>query len=208
MIRNKPDAPVVTTIPSPVVQESVWDRLVFSTTYRQRTVPVSANPRCVGGADGGGKKPSRGTTRAARQQAKSATFLTLYHSTAAQHLPLIMEHGLNRGDVPVRRSLTPTEACFNNAVWLTENPRPQVQRWAAIGGSLALKTRYRLTVRVPAGDGNLWRWRDLANYLGVERDWYDTLNHGGGGGAHHWWVYCNQPIPPEGIVAVTEFPTV
>lgn len=148
---------------------------VFLEIYNRREIAPLVNPR--------------------RRERQKTPTIRLYHFTHPGVVAAIRKDGLDRGDVPVRDTATPSEECFNNAVWLTEQADPTQNRWA--GGTP--KTQVRMTVELNASDLNLWRWRDLARHLGVKPEWYQKLNERGGGFADKWFVYCNEPIPSSAI---------
>jgi hypothetical protein len=127
----------------------------------------------------------------------------LYHFTSVVYLETILREGLSLGDVPVTGGLPHESDHFNNAVWLTTGSAQDTEYMASMLGDP--KARFRLTVELDADDPRLWKWSDLARYLGVKPAWYETLNRLGGNQAHNWYVFTNDPIPPSAIVDVTDF---
>lgn len=115
----------------------------------------------------------------------------LYHFTSLLHLPRILQEGISRGEVPI----SPDERL--NAPNLTTNGNPSAHRWAA--GSGTDKTKVRLTVHVPEGDGRLEPWKDVCRRLRVERWWQRRLDPTGQ--ARFWFIYWGV-IPPEWIKLV------
>ena len=70
-----------------------------------------------------GKKSKRDSaarqhSKAEKKKAQEKSTITFYHFTRPQTVPIILEHGLRRGDVAISR-------CRGfNAVWLTTDPDP------------------------------------------------------------------------------------
>ena len=111
----------------------------------------------------------------------------------------IVRQGLFVTDVPT----TPNMDMGYQGVWLTEDPNPLAQGWAA-GRGLNSKAGARITVDIPlepftfTQNINLYRWLDLAKVAQVEDFWLDAMNRAGGGGHENWWVYIFD-IPAEWI---------
>ena len=118
--------------------------------------------------------------------------MRLYHFTNHLWLPLILDAGISRGDVPT----SPTGGF--NAPWLTVDPEPAAQGWVAGTG----KDAVRITVEVPDGDPRLHHWPALAAQLGVDPTWYAVLDRVGGGGSESWYVY-EGVVPPGWFVDVS-----
>jgi len=131
--------------------------------------------------------------------------LKLYHFTAADLLPQIMEEGLSRGDVPI------TQTASYKAVWLTSlltpighglgQERELTDREKAIIGAprdrpvfMMDKRRIRIEVVIPRGDRNLHRW-DRWSKKHLAPSWRDAL-HGAGGHSYRTWFIYNGIIPP------------
>jgi hypothetical protein len=127
--------------------------------------------------------------------------MILYHFTAREYLRDIMSGGIWKGEV----ALNPTE--LRNAVWLTSDKSPDAhgltdgrpltpQEKALLGLPLDADARFpnkravRITVKVPASDRRLVRWRDWAGKR-VEPSWLATLERSGGGAAkaRTWFLY-------------------
>ena len=113
----------------------------------------------------------------------------LYHFTAVGRLPLVMEFGITRGDVPI------TPSGGYNAPWLTADPSFASQGWST--GSIEDKRQMRLTVEIPASHRNLLnKWTDIAEAEGMNPLWLRALHESGGGGHDKWYVYHGviQPV--------------
>lgn len=147
-----------------------------------------------GGVAGGGTSATPGTiqtTRGDSTQMTTESTKVLYHFTCLLHLPGILREGITQGEVPV----SPDRRL--NGPNLTTSGNPQAQRWAA--GSAGDKTRVRLTVHVPEGDGRLESWQGICRRLRVERRlqrWLDPT-----GQAKFWFIYWGV-IPTEWIKVV------
>tara|TARA_Y100000310_G_scaffold283746_1_gene305970 strand:- start:204 stop:1319 length:1116 start_codon:yes stop_codon:yes gene_type:complete len=127
---------------------------------------------------------------------------TLYHFTSAIHLPVVLEYGIERGDV----CLTPGDELKNyNAPWLTSNPSFHEQGWAehpdGSSNSTFDKRAVRLTVSIPEGDSSLSTWEEVCEREGVPDFWRKAMNATGGKGDTDWFVY-NARIPRSWINAV------
>jgi hypothetical protein len=105
-------------------------------------------------------------------------FMILYHYTAAEYLPSILESGITQGDVPI----TPTGGF--NAPWLTSDRDPAGHGLISILDKRAV----RITVKIPANDPRLKWWPKFAKGR-VESSWYDTLDRTGGGKSETWYIY-------------------
>jgi hypothetical protein len=81
--------------------------------------------------------------------------MILFHFTSARHLRGIACYGLTVGDVP-----TDIHRCRGRVgVWLTS---AATAGGHGLEGSLADKTRYRLSIEVPDGSPQLVKWLDWA----------------------------------------------
>ena len=129
-------------------------------------------------------------------------YRTLYHFTCEHWLPQILNQGLTKGDVPIS-----TTGGFD-APWLTKDSFPHrigVMGPNEIGTSSAVdKTRFRMTVKIPCGDRNLWRWTELAKALKVQKSHLEKLNASAQGGGKSWYVYLGV-IPPEWIMKLEKW---
>src|SRR5947209_527584 len=115
----------------------------------------------------------------------------LYHFTCLLHLPCILREGISRGEVP----LSGQEV--RQAPSLTSDPSPLALEWCALGSTD--KTRVRLAVRVPAGDGRLQSWEEVCRQFGVGREWQRQLDTTGKRGKS-WFVYWGV-LPREWMEA-------
>ena len=147
--------------------------------------------------------------------------MQLYHFTTRHYLDLILQEGITKGEVQItwRRTIT--------APWLTQNPNPADQVWAhdrerlitdqerqrmydidrvmpPPGSIWPNKREVRLTVEIPDGDDNLFRWPDFARLHGVKRSVARKIQKTGGDWKD-WYLYDGK-IPPEWIVEVIDAP--
>lgn len=146
--------------------------------------------------------------------------MLLYHYTAHNRLPSIMEEGLRLGDVPVNG---PTAAGLN-AVWLTtdrdsdghglgagareltENERRFMLQWKGEmppeGARWDNKRAVRITVKLSSSDRNLKDWLPWARKR-LAPEWLAQLTGAAGGQrkAKTWKLYFGV-IPPSAFVAV------
>lgn len=120
--------------------------------------------------------------------------MTLYHFTSLRNLASIKMYGIIKGDVPI------TMMGGYNAPWLTSDSNPSSQGWTG-GGD---KDKVRLTIEIPDGDHNLWKWTDvMKEHLEtlvskpekeLAQKWFDILNETGGG-QDNWYIYKGVVSP-------------
>jgi hypothetical protein len=145
--------------------------------------------------------------------------MLLYHFTAHERLPGILDGGLSKGDVPING---PTGKGLN-AVWLTTDStseghglgksglmtdvdRHRIFQWKGEmppeGTRWANKRAVRITVKLASQDRNLKEWLPWARRR-LEPGWLAQLNESGGGSrkARTWRLYFGV-IPPSAFVAV------
>jgi hypothetical protein len=139
----------------------------------------------------------------------------LYHFTALEYLPSILEEGLTRGDVP----LGPRKF-GGNAVWLTLNADPAAQAfWAGEGERLATDEERRhleslfgkpvppgsrfadkravlLAVEIPDEDPKLVQWLRFARLRGVNPKWLRNLRS-----SPDWFIYRGA-VPTDWIIEI------
>jgi hypothetical protein len=109
--------------------------------------------------------------------------VTLYHYTSYRHLGLILNAGeLNRGDVPV------TWNTGYNAVWFCHIPSIDHQINMLMSPNDD-KSEIRITVEFPYPFPRLYRWRDVASRIGVDRQVYRSLDNTANHGSNSWWIY-------------------
>lgn len=123
-----------------------------------------------------------------------------WHFTSIVHLPVILEFGIERGDVCIE----PGDEMRNyNAPWLTTDPSFDRQGWAEGEGgkpnSTFDKRAVRLEVSIPENDPALSTWAEVCKRENVPEYWATSLNSCGGD--EHWFVY-NARIPRSWITAI------
>jgi hypothetical protein len=114
----------------------------------------------------------------------------LYHYPSLFHLPYILREVVTKGDVPA----SPGET--RQAPNLTSNPNPLAQLWP---GGFTDKTKVRLSVRIPEGDGRLVPWLEICRQARAPRWWIRALDPTGQ--AKLWFIYWGV-LPPAWFEAV------
>lgn len=130
--------------------------------------------------------------------------MQLYHYTARNRLPLILDTGLSKGDVPL------TDVLSHNAVWLTTDLDPSEHGLGTAGPLTAQerllmyqmtgemphpnakwdnKREVRIKVEIPDSDKSLKYWPEWSKRLPAK--WRTAMNNSGGGTrkARTWWIY-------------------
>lgn len=116
--------------------------------------------------------------------------ITLYHFTSLLHFGKILaDGGLSKGDVPINTTHG------YNAVWFTTTNMLGRQS-PMLNGSGVDKTEVRITVEFTLPTPKLYYWKDVASKIGVERQFYRSLDEVGGYSAKKWWLYAGV-IPTE-----------
>ena len=128
---------------------------------------------------------------------------TFYHFTSTAHLPIVLQFGIERGDVCIE----PGDELRNyNAPWLTSNPSFSEQGWAehkdGSSNSTFDKREVRLTVSIPEGDEALSTWEQVCEREQVPDLWRKALNATDGKGDDKDWFVYNARIPRSWIVAL------
>jgi hypothetical protein len=113
----------------------------------------------------------------------------LYHFTSEVHLPRIVGSGELR--VTETNARASREHAAPDAVWLTSDPRPQVQGWKR--GSAVDKTAVRFTVEVPRGD--VMSWAAFCRLHRVPNAWRRALADVARPSKPSTWFLVFRPIP-------------
>ncbi|HEY9537593.1 MAG TPA: hypothetical protein VIS03_08360 [Kiloniellaceae bacterium] len=147
--------------------------------------------------------------------------MILYHFTAREYLPSILEEGLTKGEVP-----TSAYGPAPNAVWFTSDGSPQghglsdekilspeeVQVMRRMHGvdypddlMFPNKKAIRIKVKLPSSDRRLFHWPAWSRKR-MSRQWLDALHKAGGPRWRTWYIYFGV-VPPSDFLEVLDMTT-